>query len=487
MATTLNKKLLLFGLLVLLPMFLHESYGQPQNDDEDEKEESLEGSSKAEKEKEPEKDCTFVCPENRGNYADPCTCRRFYICSTDGAAHRSFCPNGLYWDDEKKFCTYKNEAKCGPLEPKKEEIIIEVKDCDPDQCQLPYCYCSRDGSKSPIFDRDPQRLPQMVTMTFDGAVNLNVFQKYDTLLKLTHGKSSKCPLRGTFFVKHDYNNYNMIEQLYYRGNEIAVNSVTGRNLQYENATIWKEELEGMRDLLGELANVPAKDILGVRAESLKPGFNEQFQALIEANFLWDSSISTKQTEAPIWPYTLDYAIPHECKIESCPTKSFPGVWELPVNIHMVPGLGGGPCSYLDQCVFALQGGDDVFEWLKLDFKRHYDGNRAPYALPFHTNWFTHKHQVEGLLKFVKWSLEFPDVYYVTATEALLWMLEPSDDLLKEVIDSCNNHDRVKPCNKPKTCELKHTNLDGINELRYMTTCNECPERYPTIPSLENRE
>ena len=50
-----------------------------------------------------EKNCTFVCPENRGNYADPCTCRRFYICSTDGAAHRSFCPNGLYWDDEKKY------------------------------------------------------------------------------------------------------------------------------------------------------------------------------------------------------------------------------------------------------------------------------------------------------------------------------------------------------------------------------------------------
>ena len=42
---------------------------------------------------------------------------------------------------------------------------------------------------------------------------------------------SKCPIRGTFFVKHDYNNYQMIERLYYRGNEIAVNSVTGRNLQ----------------------------------------------------------------------------------------------------------------------------------------------------------------------------------------------------------------------------------------------------------------
>ena len=75
-----------------------------------------------------------------------------------------YCPSAyflLY-----RFCTYKDEAKCGPLEPKKEEIIIEVKDCDPDQCQLPYCYCSRDGSKSPIFDRDPQRLPQMVTVKY---------------------------------------------------------------------------------------------------------------------------------------------------------------------------------------------------------------------------------------------------------------------------------------------------------------------------------
>lgn len=49
-----------------------------------------------------EDEAPFVCPENRGNHADPKTCRRFYICSTDGAAHRSFCPNGLYWDDEKK-------------------------------------------------------------------------------------------------------------------------------------------------------------------------------------------------------------------------------------------------------------------------------------------------------------------------------------------------------------------------------------------------
>jgi hypothetical protein len=30
-----------------------------------------------------------------------------------------------YWDDERKFCTYKNEAKCGPLEPKKKEEEVD--------------------------------------------------------------------------------------------------------------------------------------------------------------------------------------------------------------------------------------------------------------------------------------------------------------------------------------------------------------------------
>ena len=33
-------------------------------------------------------------------------------------------------------------------------------------------------------------------------------------------------------------------------------------------------------------------------------------------------------------------------------------------------------------------------------------------LPFHTNWFTHAHQVEGLMKFVRWSLQVPFIYYV---------------------------------------------------------------------------
>lgn len=90
---------------------------------------------------------TFACPETggNGNYADPATCRRFYqvkciICRRKKKNHFYFvllfyknsafipghqcvdnhpylnrCPAGLYFDDVNKLCTFKNEARCGPL------------------------------------------------------------------------------------------------------------------------------------------------------------------------------------------------------------------------------------------------------------------------------------------------------------------------------------------------------------------------------------
>lgn len=95
------------------------------------------------------------------------------------------------------------------------------------------------------------------------------------------------------------------------------------------------------------------------------------QVLVEENFVWDSSISVKSADRPVWPYTLDYRIPHECKIDSCPEAAYPGFWEIPANLHFVSDQSGGQCSYMDQCVFAHFDEGDVFEWLKEDFNRYY--------------------------------------------------------------------------------------------------------------------
>ena len=46
--------------------------------------------------------------------------------------------------------------------------------------------------------------------------------------------------------------------------------------------------------------------------------------------------------------------------------------QVPLNSHFVEDGTGGQCSFLDQCVFAHQDKEDVFNWLKEDFLRHYN-------------------------------------------------------------------------------------------------------------------
>ena len=51
-------------------------------------------------------------------------------------------------------------------------------DCDLGQCQLPDCFCSPDGTRVP-GNIDPAQVPQMITITFNGAVNsdnINVYR-----------------------------------------------------------------------------------------------------------------------------------------------------------------------------------------------------------------------------------------------------------------------------------------------------------------------
>lgn len=90
----------------------------------------------------------------------------------DGFPYVNRCPSGLYFDDISKFCTFKNEARCGPIATSKlnkyrnknffknvltfvapapitEPPIDLAKRCDPGNCELPYCFCSKDGTLIP--------------------------------------------------------------------------------------------------------------------------------------------------------------------------------------------------------------------------------------------------------------------------------------------------------------------------------------------------
>ena len=109
-----------------------------------------------------------------GSFADPCTCRRYYQC-VDFRPITSFCPSGLYWDDIKKFCTYKNEAVCGPVPttpapPSTTPPPDTADKCQESQCSLPWCHCSRDGTKIP-GDLELEQTPQMVMIMLGKVTN----------------------------------------------------------------------------------------------------------------------------------------------------------------------------------------------------------------------------------------------------------------------------------------------------------------------------
>ena len=53
----------------------------------------------------------------------------------------------------------------------------------------------------------------------------------------------------------------------------------------------------------------------------------------EFGFVYDSSMAAPYSNPPLWPYTLDFKMPHKClgTKQRCPSRSFPGIWELPLN------------------------------------------------------------------------------------------------------------------------------------------------------------
>ena len=125
--------------------------------------------------------------------------------------------------------------------------------CDQSICVLPDCYCSEDGTKVPgglcPGDGPCDRVPQMVTITFDDAINNNNIDLYAEIFNQQRKNPNGCDIKGTFYVSHQYTNYAMVQKLWNQGHEIAVHSITHRGPEEwwgKNATIedWFDEMVG---------------------------------------------------------------------------------------------------------------------------------------------------------------------------------------------------------------------------------------------------
>lgn len=505
------------------------------------------------------------------------SCKKFILC---GSSHpwQQVCPPGLYFDSKLKFCTFKTSSlTCGPVsdeeEVKQDEATQDAQDslptCD-NKCQLPDCFCSADGTAIP-GNLQPNQVPQMVLLSFSGAVNELVFDHYKKILgyekKFGSGQTrlnpNGCGIKATFFVSHEYTSYSQIHWLAAQGHEIGLHSITHRLPELwwtdkANYSDWVEEMIGMREILLQLTNINGdtpvikrEDMVGMRAPYIKPGGDNMFQMINDFGLTYSSSIVAPKADYPLWPFTLDSKVPFDCanvrtnkkqvsssqdresnrnepgqrqkrdtsndeslfrfkrqstfagKSLKCPTKSYPSIWEVPLN-PMTNEIS--TCHHLDQCVFPSQDdhsdSSDIVNFLIENFERHYNTTRAPFQINLHVQWVLNANRVRALTKFIDHvSKAYPNTWFVSFKQMLDWVRSPTAANLATNTFKCDEPGKVKltSCNRPQTCVVK-LNTDNDNkattqeqskksDARYLQICPgvTCPKAYPWFGNLLGTE
>ncbi|RWS29662.1 hypothetical protein B4U80_02750 [Leptotrombidium deliense] len=345
--------------------------------------------------------------------------------------------------------------------------------CNNDVCLLPDCKC---GSSSIPGGLSAKEVPQILMITFDDAINDINWDIYEELFSTGRKNPNGCPLVATYYVSHEWTDYGQVQTLYSRGHEMASHGITHSFGEKFSTNQWLKEINGQREILHLYGGVKLEDVRGMRAPFLQIGGNKMFEMLHDANFTYDSSMPVFDNKPPFWPYTLDYTINHECMISPCPTKSFPGVWE--VGMVMWEDLRGGRCSMGDACSNPTDE-DGVFEMLMKNFNRHYKSNRAPLGLFYHSAWFNTAHHRRGFMKFLDEIQKKKDVFFTTNWQMLQWVRNPTP---------LSHIDNFEPWNcraiseqRPRACiHANVCNVASKSGSRFMKTCQPCPSFFPWV-------
>ncbi|KAK0407366.1 hypothetical protein QR680_019157 [Steinernema hermaphroditum] len=376
--------------------------------------------------------------------------------------------------------------------PQKDRPLAQNCPEDPGKCRLPHCFCSKTG-KTPPGNLRIDEVPQFVVLTFDDAVNARTMTDYKKLFgAVRYRNPNGCPAKATFFVSHEWTNYDLVQWLSENGHEIASNSITHVSLQNMGKTRWLNEMDGQRRILAKFGNIAEEKIVGMRSPQTTLGGDGQFEMIQRAGFIYDNSVTAHPAlhEAPFWPQTLDFKLAWPCSQVDCPNGTFPGVWEIPMNLFQ-----GNYVSEEDtfRAAAMLRGAVELnasvahLENLMMtNFERSYSANRAPFVLTLNADFLQLDDSTRGmdaLTGFLDKVSKHRDVYFVTLQQLIEWMRHPIplDQMTQANYLRCSNVGAPKSqtaCRKPNKCMYRTPHLNSPE--RQFETCNLCPDYYPWV-------
>ncbi|NP_001360721.1 EGF-like domain-containing protein [Caenorhabditis elegans] len=367
--------------------------------------------------------------------------------------------------------------------------------CNEAECKLPNCFCTENGRRAPGGLR-PDETPQFVVLTFDDAVNGKTFSDYKKLFENDVLKNPNgCDVKATFFISHEWTNYDAVNWLVQKNMEIASNSISHESLENANTNRWLNEMDGQRRILAKFGGAPEEEIVGIRSPQLALGGDNQFEMMIGAEFLWDNSMSANPGihGEPFWPQTMDYQVAWDCNEASCPKSSFPGVWSVPLNqfygSYMSQIDSFRRSSMLRAAVDLNNTVDELEEIITRNFERSYSANRAPYVLSLNADFLQlggHNKGMKAVQKFLNRMSAQKDVYIVTIKQLIDWMKRPvpisemksSKAVGCPITLSFNRNPSLSTCDIPNKCLYSTPSLSS-QEHQFLT-CLPCPTMYPWL-------
>lgn len=310
----------------------------------------------------------------------------------------------------------------------------------------PFCRIVRaeDGiipaSTSPPGGLDPSEVPQVILITFDDAVNDQIYQ--DIQQVADHQNPDGSPIAFTFFVSNNWTNYWRVHQLHAGGHEIAIHTITHSTGTGTDFNTWIREIEGGREALSRLAGVPLEEMRGFRAPYLAYN-SDMFDALSTLGFSYDSSVpegpglNSPDGENYIWPYTLHDGLQQHTWTGLPPANPLPGLIEVPMwNL-----LEGETPHNMD----PPGDKESLLALFKDNFLMRYEGNRVPVGIWLHaTAWLSDADRRDALNEFLEWALEFPDVWVVGVGTYVDWVQNPvtAQEVADQGLFSTRTHEAV---------------------------------------------